>query len=81
VLHPGQGCTEVARLFVVPEMPKRPSVKSTIKQLLDAGLEIARVEVSADKVVVFAGKPGDAVRAYGDLDQWIDKHAHAVEGY
>jgi hypothetical protein len=59
---------------------KRPSIKSTVKQLLDAGLEIARVEVGADgKIVVVAGKLDDG--PHGDLDQWMDKHARAVEGH
>jgi hypothetical protein len=66
----------------VAQMAKRPSIKRTVKQLLDAGLEIARVEVGADgKFVVFAGKPGSDVAAYDDLDKWIDKHARAAQGH
>jgi hypothetical protein len=79
VLHPRQGCAEAAHVCGVPEMPKRPSVKSTVKQLLDAGLQIARVEVSADKVIVFAGKPGGDVTAYTNPWDSVLDHAQDEE--
>ena len=71
---------------MVAEVAKRRSIKSNVKAAIDgvraAGLDVHHVEVSADeKVTVFAGKPGDDVVAYDDLDKWIDKHARAVEGH
>jgi len=75
----GQGASvERPHTPVVPEMAKRPSVKRIVKAALDAGLEVARVEVGADgRIVVVAGKPGNDVTAFENpWDQVLD---HAQE--
>jgi hypothetical protein len=43
---------------------------------------VIREVIRVEKVVVFTGKPGDAVITANetDLDKWLKKHEGAVEG-
>jgi hypothetical protein len=70
-------------------MTKRPAIvtqteiKRTVKAMVDAGVEVGRVEVDykVGKIVVFAGKPGEYTVEANDLDAWIAKHADAAQGH
>jgi hypothetical protein len=67
---------------------KQRSLKSIAEAAIDAcrsrGMPVDHVEViRIEKVVVFTGKPGDAVVTSineTDLDKWLKKHEGAVEG-
>jgi hypothetical protein len=65
-------------------MTRRPArvtqakIKCAVKAALDAGVEIARVEVDKDdKIIVIAARPGEHTDVADDLDKWLAKrHAH-----
>ena len=67
---------------------KLRSIKSIVEATIDGcrsrGIPVDNVEViRIEKVVVFTGKPGDAVVTATnetDLDKWLKKHEGAVEG-
>jgi hypothetical protein len=66
-----------------PAIVTQTEIKRTVKAVLDAGVEIARVEVDKDgRIIVIAGRPGEhtGVEA-NDLDAWIQKHADAAQGH
>jgi hypothetical protein len=43
-----------------PATVTQAKIKHAVKAVLDAGVEVARVEVDKDgKIIVFAGKPGE----------------------
>jgi hypothetical protein len=54
-------------------------IKRAVKAVLDAGIEVARVEVDKDgRIVIIAGKPGEHIGIEAnDLDAWMAKHADA----
>jgi hypothetical protein len=67
---------------------KQRSLKSIVEAVIDGcrsrGMPVDHVEViRTEKVVVFTGKPGDAVVTAineTDLDKWLKKHEGAAEG-
>ncbi len=68
-------------------MSRRPAtvtqteIKRTVKAVVDAGVEVARVEVEKDgRIIVIAGKPCDGAVSTADdeLKQWRRKrNAHS----
>ncbi|MFZ2080147.1 MAG: hypothetical protein WAV38_26570 [Xanthobacteraceae bacterium] len=66
-----------------PASVTQAAVKRTVKAVLDAGVEVARVEVGKDgKIVVIAGKPGEHIDVgANDLDAWMAQYAATAQGH
>ena len=60
---------------------KERDVTRAAKAVLAAGLDVARVEISKDGVIVVVpGKPGGHASGGSDLDKWMTTHARETEG-
>jgi len=63
-----------------PSNFKKTDVTRATRAVLAAGLDVARVEIGKDGViVVVSGKAAEDVGG-GDLDKWMRAHARETEG-
>ena len=64
-----------------PSAFRKTDVTRATKAVRDAGLDVARVEINKDGlIVVVPGKPAEDVGGGSDLDKWVRAHARATEG-
>lgn len=60
---------------------KKTDVTRATRAILAAGLDVARVEIDKNGlIVVVPGKPNEGVSGGGDLDKWMKAHAAETEG-
>ena len=63
-----------------PSLFKERDVARATRAVMAAGLNVARVEIEKDgRIVVVPGK-ANGEPSDNDLDQWMTRHAGAVEG-
>ena len=64
-----------------PSAFRKTDVTRATRAILAAGLDVARVEIAKDGVIVVVpGKPAEDVSGGGDLDKWMKAHARETEG-
>jgi hypothetical protein len=62
-----------------PCMFRQTDLKRAVKAVRAAGLEVARVEINKDGVIVVVpGKFAEDVAGGSDLDKWVRAHARAT---
>ena len=64
-----------------PSSFRKTDVTRATRAILAAGLDVARVEIAKDGVIVVVpGKPAEDVSGGGDLDKWMQAHADENKG-
>jgi len=58
---------------------KISDAKRTFKAMLASGLEVARVEIRKDELVIFTGKPVEAVDEQDAANEWDEVLTNAPD--